>query len=312
MTDQTIRVNATDTVRHVAVSDGPASRSVTTEGDWQVEELTHAHLATARTGRWTFVLVAALGGVIGLGFAGHWSEQRGTAGTTSAAASAHAATLPASPDGGTGLTLTRPQDGDEIVGGSIEVRVTAAGPLGRIHIAAIVGGVEIGATDVDVVKAGQLVETVPVLAPPWATAAEVRVSETTGAEAGKLLASRSVVISPDQSVILLGLSARPTTGRLVVSVSGVAQPGLTTLEVKLLDERGTVLGAARPTLGVGEGWGGIVLSSVPFWASLDVAPVAAGTHLHLTMSWLDPTSRSAVTVSRLLVGPTPTSALHPG
>jgi hypothetical protein len=312
MTDQTVLTNATDTVARVADSDRPASRSVTVEGDWQVEELTHARLVTGPTGRWTFVLVAALGGLIGLGFAGHWSDPRGTAVTTFATASAPAATLPTSPEAEAGLTLTRPQDGDEIVGGSIEIRASTLGPLGRIHVAAIVGGMEIGAIDVDVVKAGRLIEMLPVLAPPWAVAAEVRVSETTGAEAGKLLARRSVVVSPDRSVALLLLSARQTKDRLAVSVYGVAQPGLGTLEMKLLDERGTVLGAASPTLGGGEGWGGVLLSSVPFWASLEIAPVAAGTQLHLTITWLDPASGSAMTVSRLLVGPIPASALHPG
>jgi hypothetical protein len=312
MADQTATRNASDSVACVADSDWPASRSVTIEGDWQIEELTHARLVTGRTGRWTVVLVAALGGLIGLGFAGHWSDSRGAAGTTSATASTPAAIVPPSPEGGVGLTLDRPQDGDEIVGGSIEIRASTRGPLGKLHVAAIVGGAEVGAIDVDVAKAGQLIETLPVLAPPWPMAAEVRVSEMTGAEPGKLLAHRSVVVGPDRSMVLLGLSARQTNDRLVVSLDGAAPPGVGTLEMKLLDERGAVLGAARPTIGVGEGWGGILLSSVPFWASLDVAPVAAGTQLHLTITWLDPASGSTVTVSRLLVGPTPGSALHPG
>ena len=173
-------------------------------------------------------------------------------------------------------------------------------------------GLEIGAIDVDVTKAGRLIGTLPVLAPPLAVTAEVRLTATTGAQAGKVLASRSVVLSPDRSVVLLGLSARQTKDRLVLSVDGAAQPGSGTLEMKLMDERGTVLGAARPTVGVGEGWGGVLLSSVPFRASLDVAPVAAGTHLHLTISWLDPTSGSAETVSRFFVSPIPSSALQPG
>ncbi len=312
MTDQTVPTNATDTVACVADSDWPASRSVAVEGDWRVEELTQARLVTRRFDRWTFVLVAALSGLVGLGFAGHMSDPRDAAKSTVTTASAPVATLPASPDAGALLTLTRPQDGDEIVGGSIEVRASTLRPLGRIHVAAIVGGMEIGAIDVDVVKAGRLIETLPVLAPPWAVSAEVRITETTGGDAGKLLARRAVVVSPDRSVVLVGLSARQMKHRLVVSVSGAAQPGSGALDLKLLDERGTVLGAARPTVGVGEGWGGVVLSFVPFSASLDVAPVAAGTHLHLTMTWLDPTSGSAVTVSRLLVAPIPASAPHPG
>jgi hypothetical protein len=220
--------------------------------------------------------------------------------------------VPASSEAGDALTLARPEDGEEIVGGAIEIRASTLRPLGRIHVAAVVGGMEIGAIDVDVVKAGPLTETLPVIAPSWAVAADVRITETTGAEAGKVLARRSVVVSPDPSVVLLGLSARQTTDRLVISVDGAAQPGSGALELKLLDERGSVLGVARPTVGVDEGWGGVLLTSVPFSASLDVAPVAAGTHLHLTITWLDATSRSAVTVSRLLVVPIPASAPHPG
>ena len=282
------------------------------EGDWQVEELTQARLVTGRISRRTLLLVAALGGLIGLGFAGHWSESRGMAGTTSATASQAATPFPTSPEGDAELTLTRPQDGDEIVGGSIEVRASTLAPLGMIHIAAIVGGTEIGAIDVDVVKAGRLIETLPVLAPSWTVAAEVRITETTGAEAGKVVARRSVIVSADRSVILLGLSARQAKDRLLVAVNGAAPPGSGSLEVTLLDARGTVLGAARPTIGVGEGWGGVLLSSVPFRASLEVAPVAAGAHLHLTISWLDPTTGSTVAVSRLFVGPFPASAPHQG
>jgi hypothetical protein len=60
-------------------------------------------------------------------------------------------------------------------------------------------------------------------------------------------------------VALVGLSARQTKDRLVVSVYGAAQAGLGALELKILDERGTVLGAVRSTVGVGEGWGGALL-----------------------------------------------------
>ena len=312
MTDQTVLTNATDTVARVADSDRPASRSVTTEGDWQVEELTHARLVTGRTGRRTFLLVAALGGLVGLGFAGHFSDPRATAGTTSATPSAPAATLPRSPEAGAELTLTRPQNGDEIVGGSIEVRgrrsVPWAGPRrgdrerdGDRRDRR--GRGQGRSTDRDVASASS-----PVWRRRPRSACRRRPARRLGNcwRAGRSSSART---RPWSSLACPRDKRRSTHG--LGLWRGAAWVGVARNQ-SFLDDRGTVLGAARPTVGAGEGWGGALLSSVPFWASLDVASVAAGTHLHLTITWLDPTSGSAVTVSRLLVGPMSTSALHPG
>ncbi|HEV8401459.1 MAG TPA: hypothetical protein VGQ31_00350 [Candidatus Limnocylindrales bacterium] len=286
--------------------------SAASAGDWQIEDLIPARVASGHSSRWILALVGLMGGLIGLGFAGHLSTAPGTAGTSPLGGSAIAALAPSSPQQVSGLTLVRPADGEAVVGGSIEVRGSTDRPLGRLHIAAIVAGAAIGGIDLDVPAAGRIVETLPVIGPPWSMPVDVIVTGELGAGATTVLAHRSVVVGPDSSAIVLGLSARRADDRLILSVVGAAPPGLSSLEVRLLDMGGSLLAEARPTLGDAEAWGGILLSSVPYQAHLDARPVPSGTRLRLTITWVDPRSGSAVTVSRLLTAPAPAIADHPG
>ena len=249
--------------------------------------------ARAGGNRWLCLGIGVLAAVTGFGFIGRL-EGDVPAGRAPAPSAQTAAGPSVSPAGSVQaaaakdpFVIVSPADGATIRSSTLEVKAFASRALGTLHLAVLIGSVELGQADAEITEPGPVDTSIAVFAPPVAVQVELVVTT----DAGSDVVRRALWLGGGGRLGLWPTRVLRSDGHTVLVVSGYAPLGFDRLTIRVTTWAGTPVGRGEAEVGVDAAQpgssGGLAFGTGSFEARVSLPGSVRAGRLVLSVDWRD-------------------------